>query len=280
MNSERSIDVYSDWLGITETSRPLDYYQLLRLSRFEDDQDRVRRHYRKMHHHARKYATGVFSEESQQLLNELARAMLCLTDLRRKSEYDESLGRKQVSGQKKKNLQNILIDGGLLNHQQVSVAEQYATAVGLPLRDAICQKEFLEHSVVMQAYAQAEGLPFLELSDVTIDEDLLPKISTLMARTHSVVPVMVENGQLLLASPNPLDLQMEEDLKLRLGMPVRMVLCTSNDVNRLINKYYSREKADAEIVQRSDDAGEVKEPEGFAKIWTKIKQWVEKHNKK
>jgi hypothetical protein len=276
MDSEKTLDVYRDWLGIKETDRPLDYYQLLRLKRFEDDQDRVRRHYRKMHNHARKYATGEFSGASQELLNELARAMLCLADIRRKKEYDASLGRKVVSGPRKKELEDIFIERGLLSRQQLDIAQQYAAAVGLSLRDAVCQKEFVPQDAVMQAFAQAEGLPFLELSDVTIDESLLPKISAVTARTHSVVPVMIEHDHLLLASPNPLDLQLEEDLRLRLGMPVRTVLCTSGDVNRLINEYYSREKVDAEMAQRSDDVGEVKDAEGLAKTWDKIKKWAKK----
>jgi hypothetical protein len=276
MDSEKTLDVYRDWLGIKETDRPLDYYQLLRLKRFEDDQDRVRRHYRKLHNHARKYATGEFSGASQELLNELARAMLCLADIRRKKEYDASLGRKVVSGPRKKELEDIFIERGLLSRQQLDIAQQYAAAVGLSLRDAVCQKEFVPQDAVMQAFAQAEGLPFLELSDVTIDESLLPKISAVTARTHSVVPVMIEHDHLLLASPNPLDLQLEEDLRLRLGMPVRTVLCTSGDVNRLINEYYSREKVDAEMAQRSDDVGEVKDAEGLAKTWDKIKKWAKK----
>jgi len=276
MDSEKTLDVYRDWLGIKETDRPLDYYQLLRLKRFEDDQDRVRRHYRKLHNHARKYATGEFSGASQELLNELARAMLCLADIRRKKEYDASLGRKVVRGPRKKELEDIFIERGLLSRQQLDIAQQYAAAVGLSLRDAVCQKEFVPQDAVMQAFAQAEGLPFLELSDVTIDESLLPKISAVTARTHSVVPVMIEHDHLLLASPNPLDLQLEEDLRLRLGMPVRTVLCTSGDVNRLINEYYSREKVDAEMAQRSDDVGEVKDAEGLAKTWDKIKKWAKK----
>ena len=276
MDSEKTLDVYRDWLGIKETDRPLDYYQLLRLKRFEDDQDRVRRHYRKMHNHARKYATGEFSGASQELLNELARAMLCLADIRRKKEYDASLGRKVVRGPRKKELEDIFIERGLLSRQQLDIAQQYAAAVGLSLRDAVCQKEFVPQDAVMQAFAQAEGLPFLELSDVTIDESLLPKIPAVTARTHSVVPVMIEHDHLLLASPNPLDLQLEEDLRLRLGMPVRTVLCTSGDVNRLINEYYSREKVDAEMAQRSDDVGEVKDAEGLAKTWAKIKKWAKK----
>ena len=284
MNSG-SLDVYREWLGIKETERPLNYYQLLRLKLFEDDQDRVRRHYRKMHNHARKFAAGDFSDASQDLLNELARAMLCLTDLKRKKEYDISLGRKEGGIRKQQGgLADILLQKKLLTPEQLKVAESYGSAVGLSLRDAVCQKEFLSQLTIMQAFAQSEGLPFIELNDVTIDESLFPKISTVIARTHSVVPLMVEKDHLLLASPNPLDLHLEEDLKLRLGIQVRTVLCTSADVNRIIHRYYSQEKADAEIVERtqSDSAqekkGGTKEIEGLAKTWERIKNWTQKSN--
>ena len=280
MDSDQSLDVYRDWLGIQDTERPLDYYQLLRLKKFEDDQDRIQRHYRKMHKHARKFATGEFTEESQNLLNELARAMLCLTDLSRKAEYDESCGRKKAEGRAKRELQDILIDRGLLSTEQLKIAQQYSEAVGLPLRDAICQKGFVPHVDVTRAYAQSEGLSFLDLDDVEIDKDLLPKISVVTARTHSIVPVMIENQQLLLASPNRIDLQLEEDIRLGLGMQVRMVLCTSNDIHRIITEHYSREQAEAELAQKSDATSEVVEPQGFAKTWDKLKKWVEKHNKK
>ena len=94
---EKQLDVYRDWLGITETVRPLNHYQLLRLEMFEDTADKIRAHYRKMNEHVRKYATGEFSEQSQSLLNQLAKAMLCLTDTQRKREYDASLGARSRS---------------------------------------------------------------------------------------------------------------------------------------------------------------------------------------
>src|SRR5215470_6933346 len=90
----QTLDVYRDWLKIKETTRPLSHYQLLRLKQFEDDTAKVREHYRAMNAHVRKFAAGEFAKQSQDLLNELAKAMLCLTDSQRKSEYDVTLGRK------------------------------------------------------------------------------------------------------------------------------------------------------------------------------------------
>ncbi len=274
-----SLDVYRDWLSITDTERPLDYYKLLRLEKFDDDQDRIRRHYRKLNGHVRKYASGSYASESQQLLNELARAMLCLADLGRKADYDESLGRVKVADGPAHTLEQILLQNGTVDEKQLAQAQQYAKATGFPLRDALLQQKLAPTEVIMQAYAQSIGLPFLDFADITIDEELFPKISAMLARTHSVTPVIIENGQLLLASPNPLNLQLEEDIKLRLGMPIRMVLCTPAQVNRVINEHYSREAADAELASlgfQPEDA----EPSGFAKAWQRVKKWVEENNKK
>ena len=51
------------------------------------------------------------------------------------------------------------------------------------------------------------------------------------------MPVLVDNKQLLMASPNPLDPNVEEELRLRFGMPVRTVLCTPANINDAIDKF-------------------------------------------
>src|SRR5664279_354163 len=105
----KQLDVYKEWLGIADAKLPLNHYQLLRLPQFEDDPAKVRLHYRKMNSHVRKFASGDYAQQSQDLLNELAKAMLCLTDTRRKGEYDASLGRTEKSSRKKHTLEQILV---------------------------------------------------------------------------------------------------------------------------------------------------------------------------
>jgi hypothetical protein len=235
------LDVYRDWLGITETARPLNYYQLLRLPAFDDDTARIRAHYRKMNAHVRKFATGSYAAQSQELLNELAKAMLCLTDAQRKREYDASLGRQETVEGRRRTLEEILLADKTIDRQQLDKARNYANAVGLEVRDALVQQKLATPEVVMLAYAESQGLPYLELEDVGVDEQLAAQIPPTMARQHSCVPVMADEGQLLMASPNPLLPDVEEELRLRFNMPVRTVLCTPASINALITKYYPRD---------------------------------------
>ena len=242
----KELDVYRDWLQIKETARPLSHYQLLRVKQFEDDAGKVRQHYRKLNAHVRKFATGDFSRQSQQLLNELAKAMLCLTDAKRKTEYDASLGRRDSSPGKRRTLEEILIFRKLIDTAQLDKARKYAEAVGLEMRDALIQQKLVTAEIVMQAWAESIGLPYVDLCEVGVDESIVPQVPTYTARQHSCVPVMIDDGQLLMAAPNPLKPDVEDDLRVRTGMPVRSVLCTPADIHTMVEKYYPKDAAAAE----------------------------------
>lgn len=237
----RELDVYRDWLGITDTARPLNYYQLLRLKAFEDNAEQVRAHYRKMNAHVRKYAAGDFADASQKLLNELAKAMLCLTDAQRKREYDASLGRKDLGEGRRRTFEEVLLANKVLQREQLDKARKYADAVGLELRDAILQQKLATAETVMLAFAESMGLPYVELEDVGVDAELAAMIPPALARQHHCVPVMSDGSQVLIATPHPLIPDVEEELRLRLGMPARTVLCTPAGISQAIATYYPRD---------------------------------------
>ncbi len=242
-----TLDVYRDWLKITETARPLDHYQLLRLKRFEDNIAKVREHYRAMNAHVRKFAAGEFAKQSQDLLNELARAMLCLTDAQRKAEYDASLGRKGAQeGGKGRSFEQILLASKIVDQAGLDKARNFSKAIGVEVRDALVQQKLAKYEAVLPAYAESIGLPYLDLADVPLDTALISRVPPMMARQHSCVPVLVDNNQLLMASPNPLDPNVEEELRLRFSMPVRTVLCTPANINDAIAKYVPKDPSAAE----------------------------------
>ncbi len=239
------LDIYRDWLGIEAINRPLNYYQLLRLPAFEDDTEKIRDRYRKMNSHVRKFGTGDYATESQELLNELAKAMLCLTDLQRKRDYDASLGRKDAGPGGRRTLEEILLATKAVSPDQLAKARGFADAVGLEIRDALAQQKMVAPEVVAQAYAESEGLPYLELSDIVVSGELIPQVPATLARQHSCIPVLIDGSHLLMASPNPLNPDVEEELRLRFDMPVRTVLCTPASINAAIAQYYGRGAAAA-----------------------------------
>lgn len=238
----KTLDVYRDWLKITETARPLNHYQLLRLKKFEDNTAKVREHYRAMNAHVRKFASGEFAKQSQDLLNELAKAMLCLTDKQRKAEYDTTLGRKDAGGDgKRRSFEQVLLATKVIDQAGLDKARNFSKAIGVDVRDALVQQKLASYDAVLPAYAESIGLPYLDLGDIPLNPQLIASVPPMMIRQHSCVPVLVDGNELLMASPNPLDPNVEEELRLRFSMPVRTVLCTPGNVNTVVEKHVPRD---------------------------------------
>lgn len=247
--SSTQLDVYRDWLDIQETARPLTHYQLFGLKVFEDDADVIRGSYRKLNAHVRKYAAGEYGPQSQALLNELCQAMLCLTDSVRKAEYDASLGRAAApSGGKARGFEELLVARKVVTADQLEKARRLSKTIGVEVRDAILQQKSAPAERVMPVFAESIGLPFIELGDVEIDESLVPNVPAVTARQQSCVPLMVADGRVLIMAPHLLPPEIEDLLRLRFGMPVRLVMSTPGDINQVIAKHYPKEAAQAELV--------------------------------
>jgi len=233
-------DVYRDWLGIPEADIPPDHYALLRLVKFEDDEQKIRGNYRKLNEHIRGYATGKYATKSQDLLNELARAMHCLTDPERKRDYDESLGREfddaDILGRKP--MGRWLVERRVIKKEQLKEAEKFAEDRGLTLRDAMVQMKLVKPAVATRALAQELGMSFLDLNEALPESEALEKLPRQKVRRHSIMPMFEDEGVMLIACLDRLPTELEEELQLIFGLPIRQVLTTPAAMNKAIAKYY------------------------------------------
>ena len=235
------IDVYKEWLGIPEGDRPPDHYTLLRLVMFEDDPDKVRNNYRKLNGHVRKFATGQYLKQSQDLLNELAKAMLSLTDLDSKQEYDASLGRETtdtVVTEEETTLQ-YLINRGILKRSQVKEIEHFADARGLSHRDAVIQMKLAEPVEATQGLAMELRMPYVDLDDMLPEDDVLDGLPRNVVKRHSCLPLFEDGGRLLVACTNEPHPDLEDEIRMRYGVPMRGVLAMPRQINQAIARHYA-----------------------------------------
>ena len=222
--------------------------------KFQDDVEKIRGNYKKLNAHVRKYASGQFSVRSQELLNELAKAMLCLTDPAAKREYDESLGRvfrdeRGTAGPR--SLARILEERGVITQPQAKEAEAFAEARGLTLRDAVVQMKLTDASTAAQALAEELGRSYLDLADVIPDDAVLDKVPRSTVKRHSILPLFIDDDTLLVACVNEPDQELEDEIRLRFELPIRPVIATPLAINQGIAKYYApglRDESAAEEV--------------------------------
>lgn len=86
-----SFNGYYVWLGIPPSEQPPNHYRLLGITPLETDLDVIDHAADRQMAHVRTFQSGRNAALSQQILNELAAARVCLLNPERKREYDEQL---------------------------------------------------------------------------------------------------------------------------------------------------------------------------------------------
>lgn len=250
-----ALDVYKDWLGIPDGPRPPDHYTLLRLVQFEDSAEKVRANYRKLNGHVRKYASGQYSMPSQELLNELAKAMLLLTDPERKREYDESQGREfpeERSRSGNRMTENVLAEQGTITKQQIKEVKEFADKRGLTVRDAAVQMKLTDVETATRAFAVELGLSYVDLSETIPDDSVLDRVARASVRRNSIIPLFVDDDCILVACADEISHELEQELRLTFDLPVRPVLAAPPAINQAISRYYPPGTRETPVVVRKE----------------------------
>ena len=86
-----AFDAYFKWLGIPPEEQPPHHYRLLGVPLYVADADVITNAADQRMAHLKGFQTGKYSLLSQEILNEISKARLCLLDARRKAAYDAEL---------------------------------------------------------------------------------------------------------------------------------------------------------------------------------------------
>ena len=244
---------YQTMLGIPEAklpaSGPPDHYELLRLPRFEDDPAKIDGNYKKLNAHVRTYASGDLGEVSQKVLNELAKAMLCLTDPERKRSYDESLGREfaeEPDEYGRRPYDAVLLEDTDVGRDQMKEAQAFADARGLSLRDAVVQMKLVNPEQAARALAKHLQRPFVNLDEMPPEDVALDAVPRMTVKRHSILPLFEDEGRLVVACADEPSLDLSEELEFRFSMPMSPVITTPRSIQQAIAQHYppgTREEA-------------------------------------
>lgn len=91
---DKSFDPYLKWLGIPPKDQPAHHYRLLGIETFESDPEVISNAADQRMAHLKNFAAGKRSAVSQQILNEIAAARVCLLNDSQREQYDVALRKK------------------------------------------------------------------------------------------------------------------------------------------------------------------------------------------
>jgi len=97
----------------------------------------------------------------------------------------------------------------------------------------------LDEETIFQALAKAWKIPYRKIDPLTLDMDLVTsKIPHTFAMKHLVLPIEIKDGHLIVATPNPLNMEVMADIAQASQLKVRPVVSTKTDIIKLIGEFY------------------------------------------
>jgi type IV pilus assembly protein PilB len=114
-------------------------------------------------------------------------------------------------------------------------------------------KSLVEHGVVSPAQAASAlaaqlGLPFIELADFPVDTAAVALVPGHLCRRHTVLPIAMQGGDIMLATADPNDVFALDDVRAATRKTVRAVVAERADLLAAIDRY---NRADGELDELS-----------------------------
>jgi len=137
-----------------------------------------------------------------------------------------------------KQLGEVLIERGVINHEQLNIALEQQKAQGGLVGEVLVNLKFATEKDIAQALTCQYGFPYLPLVNYEIDQEVIQSVPENVCRQFCMVPIDKIGNSLTLAMANPLNVQAAEDVELITGCTVQTFVSTSTEIKQAIDKYY------------------------------------------
>ncbi|MFA5088799.1 MAG: hypothetical protein WC552_07180 [Candidatus Omnitrophota bacterium] len=137
-----------------------------------------------------------------------------------------------------KHLGELLVERGVIDKEQVSMAVAYQKEKGGLFGEVLVELKFATEEDIAQALTAQYGFPYLPLSSYEIDLKVISAVPEHVCRQFCLIPIDKIGMSLTLAMADPLNVQAVEDVELITSCAVQTFVGTASDIKEAIDKYY------------------------------------------
>jgi type IV pilus assembly protein PilB len=155
----------------------------------------------------------------------------------------------------------IFVDLGFITDKQLELLlEEQQQQPGILLGKLAEDMSVINEDQLATALAEQWNMQVVQLEGMTIPPDVMNKVSESMAQLYRVIPVKFEGNRLTVATCDPQNLNISDELRTFLGYDIEMAVATERAILAAIERYYSSESESVEkLVQQLAADDELKE---------------------
>ena len=134
-------------------------------------------------------------------------------------------------------LAELLAEAGMVSAEEVASARN-AHSGGETIIERLFAHTSLTQEDVARTLAANAGIPFIRLSDVTIDATVTQTVSEDIVKRYKVIPIQDEGLSLTIALADPLDFESLDSLPHVIGRELNLVCATHQDIQEHLRQFY------------------------------------------
>lgn len=131
----------------------------------------------------------------------------------------------------------LLVSEGLVDAEAVKQVQAEVAQTKQPLLATLQSKGVVSDEMIAHATAAVMGVPYVDLKDVEMDQEVLAMLPYDVAERSMVVPLGESNGQMVVAMLDVGNVQSVDYLSTLLGRPVRAVMASSDGIQAVLQQY-------------------------------------------
>lgn len=135
-------------------------------------------------------------------------------------------------------LGQLLIANGIINHKDLEVALREQKKTNQLIGKTLTELGLATEQDVLKALSEQLGIPYVKINSGDIDKTMVKTIPARFVTHGKFMPLKEDNGALVIAVSNPLDIQALDGIELMLKRQIRLVVSTESDITNAIEKYY------------------------------------------
>jgi general secretion pathway protein E/type IV pilus assembly protein PilB len=135
-------------------------------------------------------------------------------------------------------LLDMLVDMGVVSHDQVAPVRQEAEAAGAGVVDTLVAHRLISPLDVTNAKAVYFGAEMVQLADMKIEDNVISALRRDLAKRYRAIPVYKHGNTMSVALADPSDLDTIDALHHALKMEIEVKVASDSDIDAALGKYY------------------------------------------
>ncbi len=137
----------------------------------------------------------------------------------------------------------ILINSGDITEEQLEEVLEKQKTVKKRVADLLIEDEIVTEQQVCKALEKQLFIPYIDLDEITIPEELNSIIPEEMAQSNMVIPIEQEGRFLTVAIADPLNYQGLKDISIATKLKVKPVIAEASKISAKLRDMYAAQKA-------------------------------------